>query len=115
MIKDAVGNELFYWPISNLAAGENSEVIIIRIETPSDGKLKATDDDRINMWAKWMQFPLNPFTNISDGPGINLSGIPGPYAEFAIYVEAVEPIDGAFIRVPITVVVSISRPAGWIS
>lgn len=112
MFKDEQGNELRYWPISNLAEGESSEVIRIKLDAPTSGKLKASVDSRARVWAKWTQFPSNPFVNISNGQGIPLDGIPGPYAVFDIYVEALSPID-VFERVPITVVASVSVPAGW--
>lgn len=111
MFLDSMDMDLTYWPTS-LKEGETSEVIEIQVETPFVGYLRATNDARARVWAKWMMFPANPFINISAGSGINLDGLSGPFADFAVYVEALSPIDG-FERVPLTVVQSENRPAGW--
>ena len=113
MIKDETGAEFFYWPIVNLVEGESSEIIIVTIDTPIDAYLRATQDERVKFWAKWMAFPSNPFTQINTGNGINMNGISGPTTQFAIYVEAVAPIEDVFTRVPLTLIAAITSPAGW--
>ena len=115
MIKDLSGKEITYWPIPNLVEGQNSEVLTIRIDTPIEARLRANSDPRIKFWAKWMAFPNNPFIEVSTGAGISLSGIPAPYAEFEIYVEALSPINSAFERVPITLFVVEGHAAGWLT
>lgn len=113
IILDELNNQIYYWPISNLAAGESSEAIRIKIPTPTTRYLTASVDARVKVWAKWMAFPANPYSNINDGTGINLAGIPGPYGEFEIYVEALEPMTEAFVRVPLSVITSEGVKAGW--
>lgn len=109
---DADLNLMTYWPIPTLKENDISPTIIVQLIAPRNGYLRASLDARARVWAKWMQFPLNPFINISAGSGINLNGIPGPYAVFQIYVEALSPIVG-MERVPLTVMATESDPAGW--
>lgn len=118
MIKfyDEAFKELTYWPIPNLVAGEVSETLLINIPTPTLGRLQGTKDVRTKIWAKWMQFPNNPYIEISAGPGINMAGIPGPYGLFAVYVEALEFVSSnAFERVPLSIIQSLNAPAGWLA
>lgn len=108
---DELGNVISYWPMS-LTEGESSEAIIIQVPINTSGFLRATNDERAEIWAKWMMFPLNPYINISTGSGISLNGLTGPYQNFSVYVKALTPITG-FERVPLSIIASLNAPAGW--
>jgi hypothetical protein len=111
MIKDFEGNEIVYWPITGLASGEQSETIVIRIATPVVGYLRAESNDKVSVWARVQS--QGTFVNISETP-IDLSNMLGAEeTAFEIYVEAAESIDG-LERIPISVLASKSRSAGWI-
>lgn len=112
-IYDENGVEFYYWPIVNLVEGQTSETINIRIDTPFTGRLHCSSDDRVKLWAR--QLPGGAFTDISNGPGILLTGIPGPYIAFAIYVEALAPISNAFERVPLSLAITGGSSAAWLT
>lgn len=112
MIRDTNGNELTFWPIANLLVGQLSEVLTIRVDTPSiNGFLRSTQDARVNVWGRRKGIGA-AYQNLEAAP-IPLGLLAGPYTEFEIYVEAVGPITNGFERVPFTVSASRSSASGW--
>lgn len=110
-ITDTDGVSLEYWPISGLVEGEESEVLFFEVNfgTAVAGRiLLATPDARVKTWAKKTGDPS--FQDISDTP-YDISGLSG-VVEFQTYVELIGPITG-FERIPISVAVGSSSPAGW--
>jgi hypothetical protein len=109
-LKDSDGNELTYWPISGLTAGESSEVLTFTqdIELGAESKLRATPDPRYKIWAKrtadvsYQDITVSPY---------DLTGLSGTI-EFQVYVEALSTIVGVE-RVPISVGASVAKSALW--
>jgi hypothetical protein len=111
MIKDTDGNELTYWPISGLVEGENSQTLQFIVENTGTGKVSASVDSRLIVWARPVGNPI--WVNIAVAP-IPLSGYPIGDVDFECYVEALSPIVG-LERVPVSVVAGSSSAAGWVS
>lgn len=109
-IRDGDDNELLYWPITGLRAGEDSQVLHgVRVDTPDPGLLQATDDERAIVFIS--EAGADDYVNLAENP-IDLSTRLGPYAAFDIYVHAVEDV-GPFERVGLEVGPSRSSAAGW--
>jgi hypothetical protein len=112
ILRDEAGNPARYWPITGLAAGEESNTRVFKIDTPMDGLLNTTDDPNVRVIVSCsaagmveQDLALNP---------IDLSEInEGPDTEFEIYIRAVGPIVGLY-RVPLAVGVGIASQAGWV-
>lgn len=112
MIKDSVGNEISYWPISGLVEGEDSETLDFTLElSGSLGVfLHATASAKCKFWARkvgdvsWKDIAVDPY---------DVSGLTGD-VDFEGYVEALTPITG-LERVPVSVFVGSSEPAGWLA
>lgn len=110
-IRDTDGVSLEYWPISGLVEGEDSEILFFEVDfgsSASGHELRATPDARVKTWAKKTGDPS--FQDISD-TAYDVSALTG-VVEFQTYVELVGPIVG-FQRIPISVSVGSSSPAGW--
>lgn len=110
MIKDEIGNELVYWPISGLGEGESSGVLTFNVPTPQHlGRLRASIDSRVKVFCRVAG--VGSYVDISS-TSIDLAVLAGPDTDFEIYVEAQSPIEG-LERVPISVVAGTSSSAGW--
>jgi hypothetical protein len=108
MIKDAIGEELTYWPVS-IVEGEDSEELTFEVEMPVPmGTISAREDARVRTWCRKAGDPT--FTDISAEP-LDISSLTGD-VDFEIYVEADGPIEG-LERIPIPVIVGTSASAGW--
>jgi hypothetical protein len=110
MIRDGNGEELLYWPITALRAGQDSQVLHgIRVDTPDPGLLQATEDERAIVYIS--EAGVEDYIDLAQNP-IDLSARPGPYAAFDVYVHAVEDT-GPFERVGLEVGPARSSAAGW--
>lgn len=109
MITDTLGNELTYWPISELIEGGVSETLEFVVPIPSHAsELKGAADYRYIIWAKKVGDAA--FVNLGTTP-YSLAGLSGN-VHFQMYIEALSPIVG-LERLPIPIVAGASAPAGW--
>lgn len=109
-MKDGLGNQLDYWPLSGLVEGQLSDTFPFKVATPAFAFLTATEDTRVKVWCRSVGVGL--FQDIAIFP-INLEFFPAGDTDFEFYVEALTPIMG-LERVPITAVAAESEPAGWV-
>lgn len=112
MIRDAAGNELTYWPVTGLRAGENSAVLHIFVDTPQVARLKATLGPNLTAWGRVAGLG-GPWTNLRT-VGLDLSVLGGPETEFEVYVSASAEVVTTD-RVALTIGAVTSSPAGWVS
>lgn len=109
-MRDYNGDDLTYWPISNLIEGDDSEILIFVLDTPIVGFLTADSDPRIKVWAR--ENGVGSYQDITNDP-IDLSGFSGPTTEFQCYVESIDAQITGFEFVPLVVSASQTSPAGW--
>lgn len=108
MIKDSQGDEITYWPISGLKAGEDSEVLEFTIEVSAEpSELVATQHDDVIVWVREVGDPS--YVNLSTP--YDLSALSGD-VDFELYIEALNTVVG-FMRIPLNVIAGQSSPAGW--
>jgi hypothetical protein len=111
IIKDLLGNDFEYWPLTGLIEGDDSEPVGFTVTVPYDGELKASTEPKVIVWARVVTAGPS-FTNIST-TGIDLSGYLAGELEFESYVEAVGPITG-LERVYVNVGAFSPKPADWL-
>lgn len=109
MIYDDEHNSLTYWP-EGLIAGQDSQVLVIRVDTPQDRSLVAQHDERMIVYVR-VTDSGDDFVALMDNP-VDLSALPGLYTRFDVKVHADEEI-GPFERFGITVGARRQAPAGW--
>ena len=121
-ILDADGNEITYWPIPGLVVGQLSEDLVAHIQLPVNGKLFASvgNPERVSVRCT---MPTSNITtgarqgNISTTPAdLNYNPVLGQ-TMFRFQVRAKTPTPGQTFppveRVPISVTITQSSPAGW--
>lgn len=122
-IRDTTGEPITYLPLT-LDAGEDSSPLVIQVDTPEEGQLKASKGssrdedgtvvvtDAIIVWARLAGTP-DPYVNITDG-GLDLSEYDGPLQEFEIIFTASGEVED-LPRVALTVGAISSGAAGWLA
>lgn len=111
-MRDGANEQLDYWQITGLVAGQNSQPIDVKVDVPViNGRLKASIDARAKVWVRRKSVG-GAYTNVSQGSGFDLSNLAAGVETFEVYVEAVAPITG-LERVPVEVTASTSSAAGW--
>lgn len=111
MIRDGNGDELTYWPISGVIEGDDTDPLLFTPTTQGQ-KITATRDDRVVV--KCRVAGAGPYTDISNG-SLDVSALMlDGSVDFDIYATVMGPIEG-LERIPITVTVGSSGPAGWLS
>lgn len=109
MIRDDTGNPLTYWP-EGLIAGQDSQVLVIRVDTPQDRMLVAQHDERMIVYVRATDSG-DDFVALTEAP-VDLSVLPGLYTRFDVKVHADGEI-GPFVRFGITFGARRQAPAAW--
>jgi hypothetical protein len=109
VIYDNAGNELTYWPVSGLAAGDDSAVFVIGVDTPQDSDLTVGADDRVLVMAR-LNGTSDAFVDIAASP-ISLRAMSGRVL-FDIKLRATMSII-SFDRVALSPGTTIESGAAW--
>lgn len=109
MIHDDDNNPLTYWP-EGLIAGQDSQVLVIRVDTPQDRMLVAQHDERMIVYVRATDSG-DDFVFLQENP-VDLSALPGLYTRYDVKIHADADI-GPFERFGITVGARRQAPAGW--
>ena len=107
-ILDENGVPFPYWPISGLAAGENSQVMILRVRAEADAFLYASADPRATVYGR-ARDTVQWFDLAQDPPGLEDGG--DGYAEFEVYVYVANGV--GLERIPLYVGAGVERRANW--
>lgn len=111
MLTDDDGQRLYYWPISGLKAGMDSQTITVWETDPQEGMtLGSTNDPNVKVMGR-KHGTADPFLDLSL-TAIPMTGMPAP-AGFDIYVHAEVTITEA-LRIPLSVGSVTQNPAAWL-
>lgn len=110
MIRDADGNELTYWPVTGLRAGEDSPTLNIFVDTPQANRLRASVHEHLTIWGRPAGLG-GPYTDLTN-TGLDLHLLAGPETGFEIYAHASTAVT-TVERVALTVGTISGGPADW--